>query len=120
MLPALEAFWNSKAFPLFLFALAFLSFCLLLFSLGVSTGYELGKQQGYMLASGKVVEKDSVITQYVFEDAGLTIIYDPRTPGKALGIDKKRALLHVYNYSSGKFEHELQDLSQQPYEEDAQ
>lgn len=119
MLPALEAFWNSKAFPLFLLALAFLSFCLLLFSLGISTGYELGKQQGYILASGKSTE-DNVITQYVFEDAGLTIIYDLRTPGKALGIDKKRALLHVYNYSSGKFEHELQDLSQQPDEEDAQ
>lgn len=111
MLPALEAFWNSKALPLFMFALAFLSFCLLLFSLGISTGYELGKQQGYMLASGKSAE-GNVITQYVFEDAGLTIIYDPRTPGKALGIDRKQGLLHVYNYSSGKFEHEQQNLPQ--------
>lgn len=112
MLPALEAFWNSKAFPLFLFALAFLSFCLLLFSLGVSTGYELGKLQGNMLASGKSADEGSVITQFVFEDAGLTVIYDPRTPGKALGFDRKQGLLHVYNYSSGKFEHEQQNLPQ--------
>lgn len=110
MLPALEAFWNSKALPLFMFALAFLSFCVLLLTIGFNAGYELGKQQGYMLASGKSAE--DIITQYVFEDAGLTIIYDPRIPGKALGIDKKRALLHVYNYSSGKFEHDLQNLPQ--------
>lgn len=111
MLPALEAFWNSKAFPFSLGILAFLSFCLLLFSLGISTGYELGKQQGYMLASGKSAE-DNVITQYLFEDSGLTVIYDPRIPGKALGIDRKQGLLHVYNYSSGKFEHEQQNLPQ--------